>query len=308
MNPTWPGIPAGHRSGYVAIVGQPNVGKSTLLNEALQYKLAIVSDRPQTTRNRIMGIRTDDNSQILFVDTPGIHDPFKELNKLLMDHARRALEDVDLILFMVDAREKDWTEASRFTLDTVTKARAPKLLVPNKIDLVEKPALLPLLDRYQRAAHFDELIPICARTGEGVLGLLEVIKKRLPEGPRYFPEDQLSDLHERDIAAELVREQIFRNTDQEIPYSTAVLIEQFKEIPEKNRAHIHATIVVEKESQKGIIIGKKGQMLTRIGTAARLELEKVLGIKLFLELFVRVEPNWTRDPRALRRLGMMDRT
>lgn len=307
MPQTIPGLPAGHRSGYVAIVGQPNVGKSTLLNKLLDFKVAIVTSKPQTTRNRVVGIRTDEQSQVIFVDTPGIHQSDKELNKLLLDTARRACADVDLILYLVDAQQKDWNDAERFTLETIRTAKAPRLFVPNKIDLIEKVQLLPLIERFNKELPFEANVPISAETGDGIDRLMAEIVQRLPEGPRYYPEDQVSDMTERDIAAEIIREKIFLETSQEVPYSSAVFVEQFEEVPERRLSRIHATIVVERPSQKGILIGKGGSMLRRIGESSRLEIERLLGTKVFLELFVRVEPNWTRDSRKLRKLGLLEK-
>jgi len=299
-----PGI---HRSGYVAIVGQPNVGKSTLLNALLNFKVAIVSSKPQTTRNRILGIRTDANSQIIFLDTPGIHQPTKELNRAMFDVVQRAVSEVDLILYLMDSQEKGWTEAERFTLEVISKATPPRILVPNKIDLIPKPQLLPIIDRYQQAGSFEEIVPISALKREGLELLIETILKRLPEGPRYYPEEQLSDAPERDLAAEIIREKIFILTDQEIPYASAVVVEKFEEVPTRRLSRIYATIHVEKPSQKGILIGKGGTMLRKIGEAARLEIERMLGTKVFLELFVRVEKNWTKDAHALRKLGLLEK-
>lgn len=307
MTMPFQGVPAGHRSGYVAIVGQPNVGKSTLLNMLLNFKVAIVSSKPQTTRNRIVGIRTDDKSQVIFVDTPGIHQSSKEFNKLMLESARRAISDVDLILYLVDSREEKWTDEERYTLELLKTAKAPLLLVPNKIDLIEKNKLLPLISRYITEGGFESVVPISAQTGDGMDRLMQEVVSRMPEGPRYYPEDQISDVTERDIAAEIIREKIFHETSQEIPYSCAVMIEQFEEVPERRLTRIHGTIVVEKPSQKGILIGKGGQMLRKIGETARLEIERLLGTKVFLELFVRIEPNWTRDTRALRKLGLLEK-
>lgn len=307
MTMPFQGVPAGHRSGYVAIVGQPNVGKSTLLNMLLNFKVAIVSSKPQTTRNRIVGIRTDEKSQVIFVDTPGIHQSSKEFNKLMLESARRAISDVDLILYLVDSREEKWTDDERYTLELLKTAKAPLLLVPNKIDLIEKNKLLPLISRYITEGGFESVVPISAQTGDGIDRLMQEVVSRMPEGPRYYPEDQISDVTERDIAAEIIREKIFHETSQEIPYSCAVLIEQFEEVPERRLTRIHGTIVVEKPSQKGILIGKGGQMLRKIGETARLEIERLLGTKVFLELFVRIEPNWTRDTRALRKLGLLEK-
>lgn len=300
-------LPPGHRSGYVAIVGRPNVGKSTLLNALLNYKLSIVSSRPQTTRNRVLGIRTDATSQIIFVDTPGIHVPNKELNKAMFDVVKRAISEVDLILYLCDSQEKEWTDEERFTLEVISEVRAARILAPNKVDLIQKEKLLPLIERYTQAAKFEEIVPISAQERDGIDQLVNVLIKYLPEGPRYYPEEQLTDISERDIAAEIIREKIFLHTIHEIPYSSAVVVEQFEEVPEKRLTRIHATIHVEKPSQKAIVIGKGGQMLRRIGEEARMEIERMLGTRVFLELFVRVEKNWTRDPRALRKLGLLEK-
>jgi len=307
MSQLFPGVPAGHKSGYVAIIGQPNVGKSTLLNTLLNFKVAIVSSKPQTTRNRIVGIRTDELSQVIFVDTPGIHQSTKELNKLLLETAKKAISDVDLILYLVDSQVGRWTDEERFTLEVLKTSTVPKLLVPNKVDAIEKNRLLPLIERFVETGGFDAVIPISALNGDGVDRLMKEVLLRMPEGPRYYPEDQISDLTERDIAGEIIREKIFLETTQEIPYSCAVIIEQFEEVPERKLTRMHATIVVEKQSQKGILIGKGGSMLRKIGESARLEIERLLGTKVFLELYVRVEPGWTRDARALRKLGLMEK-
>ncbi len=299
-------LPPGHRSGFVAIVGRPNVGKSTLLNNLVRYKVAIVTHKPQTTRNRIVGIRTTENSQIVFVDTPGIHDSSKPLNRAMLDVVRKTIADVDVILYMVDSRREQLDAEERFTLEVVSRTNAPRILVPNKVDLVKKEELLPLIARFTEAVSFEEVVPISALKGEGLETLMEVVTSHLPEGPRYYPPDQMSELRERDIAAEIIREKIFLLTHREIPYSSAVVVEEFKEVPERELLHIQATIHVEKNSQKGIIIGKGGSMLKKIGQTAREELERLFGAKVFLELYVRVEKNWTRDPKALRKLGLLE--
>jgi GTP-binding protein Era len=289
-------------SGFVALVGAPNVGKSTLTNRLLGEKVSIVSKKPQTTRNRILGIVHRQNSQIVLVDTPGVHQAKGLLNRFMVDTALSALTDVDLVLFIVDASRPD-PDAEAAVTGALAKRSTPVFLVLNKIDLVEKEALLPLMEKWASVRDFDEVIPISAKTGAQVDLLLDLVEKRLPQGPPYFPPDQLTDAPERFLAAEMVREQVFELTGQEIPYITAVTVEEYKEQQAPPLVRISAVIHVERESQKGILIGKKGAGLKRIGTAARLEIEKALGVKVFLSLFVRVEKNWSKDPQAMRRLG-----
>ncbi|MDI6795317.1 MAG: GTPase Era [Desulfatibacillaceae bacterium] len=289
-------------SGFAALVGAPNVGKSTLTNRLLGEKVSIVSRKPQTTRNRILGIVHRPNSQIVLVDTPGVHQAKGLLNRFMVDTALSALADVDIVLFIVDAAKPD-PEAESAVTCALEKRSVPVFLVLNKIDLVEKEALLPLMEKWASVRSFDEVIPISAKTGTQVDLLLDLIEKRLPAGPPYFPPDQLTDAPERFLAAEMIREQVFAQTGQEIPYITAVTVEEYKEQQSPPLVRISAVIHVERESQKGILIGKKGAGLKRIGTAARLELEKALDTKVFLSLFVRVEKNWSKDPKAMRRLG-----
>ncbi|HHL40879.1 MAG TPA: GTPase Era [Deltaproteobacteria bacterium] len=290
------------RSGFISIIGRPNVGKSTLLNAVIGEKITIVSAKAQTTRNRIRGVKHLPHAQIIFVDTPGIHRRSGTLNVFMVREALSAMTDVDGVIFMVDA-SAPVTDDDAFILGRLKKAGPPVVLVPNKIDRVEKPALLPLIERYGALFPFREVVPVSALKGDGVEELVEVLVELLPEGPRYFPEDMTTDQPERFLAAEIVREKVFAFTHQEVPYSVAVVTESFSEDPERGLISIEAVINVERDSQKGIIIGRKGEMLKRIGTAARRELEGLLGAKVFLRLFVRVTKDWTRNVRALREFG-----
>ena len=292
--------PIAFRSGFVAIIGAPNAGKSTLLNRILGEKISITSKKPQTTRNRIMGVVHRDTAQIVFVDTPGIHKTNSLLNEKIVATAVSTISDVDLILFLVDASSPE-TQSELLILNTLAAQRKPVILGINKIDLVKKGALLPMIDQWAKHHQFAHILPISAKHGDQVDTLISAMEQALPEGPPFFPEDTLTDLTERFIVAEMVREKIFRNTGQEIPYAIAVTIESF-EVKNK-RAEIHACIHVEKDSQKGIIIGKGGTKLTLIGKEARQDIEKLLGLSVYLKLFVRVQKNWSRDTRALRRFG-----
>jgi GTPase len=290
------------KSGFIALIGRPNAGKSTLLNRVLGQKLAIISSKPQTTRNRILGVKNLPEGQAIFLDTPGIHHSKSRLNQFMVKTALATYNEVDGICFLIEADRADNAE-NDFILQTLAEVRKPVLLLINKIDLVAKGDLLPIIERYSRKRPFTQMIPISALQGDGVDILLRELLKILPEGPRLFPEDMMTDLPERFLAAELIREKIFQMTREEIPYATAVEVEEFKEREEKNLIVIRAIIQVERESQKGILIGRKGGMLKEIGQKARLEMEALLGAKVFLELRVRVEKNWREDPRALRRLG-----
>jgi GTP-binding protein Era len=290
------------RSGFVVIFGPPNVGKSTLLNRMLGEKIAITSRKPQTTRNRILGVVHRPSAQMIFLDTPGVHSPHKPLNVRIVDVALAALEDADLILVMADAAKPD-PAAERYLANTLRPGRRPKVLALNKIDRVEKPALLGLMQRWQDLLDPLATIPISAKHGHGVDLLLDEMESRLPPGPPLFPEDSLTDMSERTIAAELIREKVFRQTGEEIPHAAAVTVEQFQEEEDGALVRIAATIHVERAPQKGIVIGKGGGKLKRIGEDARREIERLLGTRVFLRLFVRVQKNWTRDPRAMRRFG-----
>lgn len=293
---------SGFKSGFISIIGRPNVGKSTLLNLLLGEKIAIVSDKPQTTRNRILGIKNHPAGQIVFLDTPGIHRAQSRLNRSIVKVALATYSEVDGVCFMIEADRSD-NDENDFILETLTKIEKPVFLVINKIDLVPKGDLLPIMERYSRLRSFEQIIPISALLGDGVETFVDELLKILPEGPRLFPEDMITDLPERFLVAELIREKVFQLTQEEIPYATAVVVEDFKQREEKNLIVIRATIQVERESQKGILIGKRGRMLKEIGRLAREEIEALLGARVFLELWVKEEKNWREDPRALRRLG-----
>ncbi len=287
-------------SGFVSILGRPNAGKSTLLNALLGRKVAIVSDKPQTTRTTIQGVLNLPNAQIVFVDTPGIHRPDSLINKKLMQEVAAALEGRDLLLYLADCVRGVSTEDEQ-AVELVARSGTPCLLLLNKIDLLrDKAKLLPLIERYKELANFEEFIPISALTGEGLDAVREAIVKRLPPGPRYFPEDMITDQPEEFFAAEIIREKVLAHTRQEVPHAVMVLIDDWEETDRLLR--ISASIVVERPGQKGIVIGAKGAMLKKIGTEARLELEHWFGRKIFLELFVKVRKNWRDNPSYLREI------
>ncbi len=292
------------RSGYIAIIGRPNVGKSTLLNSMLGEKVAIVSPKPQTTRNRITGIRTTAGTQMVFLDTPGIHQPHSLMNRRMVDIALDTLHEIDAVLWLLDAHERIGTDDERIA-ETLRTLTAPVLVLLNKIDLVSKGKLLPLIQRCSELLPGREIIPVSALKGENIPLVLQILEKDLPEGPKFFPEGEFTDQTERFIAAEIIREKIFLMTREEIPYGIAVTIDEFTERQEKNLIVIKATIHTDRESHKPILIGKRGAMLKQIGQQAREELEGLLGCKIFLELFIRVDENWTRDPRALTEMGLL---
>lgn len=293
----------GFKSGYVAILGAPNVGKSTLLNQIIKEKISITCPKPQTTRNRIAGIYNSDRCQIVFIDTPGIHQARDMFNKILVDTAISTLQDVDAVCFMIEATEEP-KEIDLFVLDQIASVPTPMFLVINKIDLMKNKAhLLPLMDYYRKKHNFEALVPISALLGDGVQELLDEIIRVLPEGPKFFPEDYITDLPERFIVAEFIREKVFHLTHEEVPYSVAVTVESFREDPDRKRIDIEATIHVERESQKGIIIGKGGRMLKEIGRLAREDIERFLGCHVYLSLFVRVQEKWRRDVRVLGEFG-----
>lgn len=291
------------KSGYVAIVGAPNVGKSTLMNRLLGQKAAIVSPRPQTTRNRILGILTEPEYQLIFLDTPGIHQAKKALGKYMVRVAIDVLREVDVILLTVDARVYSVNGDTNLVLENLGSVTTPVILVINKIDLVKKDILLPLISGYKDLYDFKTIVPISALTGEGVDSLLAEILTFIPAGPLYYPAQMVTDQPERFIAAEIVREKIFRLTSEEIPYATAVIIDEFKENTEKQLVSISAIIYVEKDSQKGIIVGKGGGRLKQIGEAARKEMEQMFGTKVFLRLWVKVRKGWTKSPEVMKQLG-----
>ncbi|UCD90142.1 MAG: GTPase Era [Desulfobacterales bacterium] len=290
------------KSGFVAIVGAPNVGKSTLLNQMLGEKISITSKKPQTTRNRIIGIVHRPHSQLVFIDTPGIHRAKRTLNIRIVDAALSALGDVDVVLVMIDVANPD-PDSEAFLVKKLKKQKQPVVLVLNKIDLVAKPMLLSIINEWSESHTFAAVIPVSAILGDQVDALLAAMEGLLPDGPPLYPDEALTDMPERFIAAEMIREKVFRLTGQEIPYSTAVTIESFSEAKSGNLVKIHATIHVERASQKGMVIGKHGARLKMIGTEARKEIERMVGTKVYLKLFVRVHKNWSKDTKALRRLG-----
>jgi GTPase len=291
------------RTGFVALAGPPNSGKSTLLNSLLEQKISIVSAKPQTTRNRILGIINGPEHQIILLDTPGLHRDSRPLNASMMKIALDTMAEVDLILFLVDAALPP-PETEHSTTTFLGEGSRPVILLLNKIDTLAKDKLLPALAAYEKLYPFRSIIPISAITGDGLDRLIREILIHLPVGPRYFPEDIPTDLTERFLAAEIIREKIFLLTGQEIPYSTAVVVDSFKEDPHPGKVTIHATIFVEKPSQKGIIIGKQGAKLKEIGRQARREIEELLAQHVFLQLWVKVKKNWTKDARFLKELGL----
>ena len=287
------------KSGFVAIVGRPNAGKSTLVNTLVGRKVAIVSPKPQTTRNRIQGILNRDDAQIVLIDTPGIHKAENVLSRQMMDELQHALEGVDILSLIVDA-SAEFGPGDRFSIEWVRRFRGPVFLLLNKVDRISKPHLLPLIDRYRRLHDFAEIFPISALTGEGCLDLVNGWLARLPEAPPYFPAEQFTDQPERFLAAEIVREKAILATRDEVPHAIAVLVDSFEEGAELIK--IRATLYVEREGQKGILIGKRGEAIKKIGTQARQELESILGAHIFLELFVKVQPNWRQSPALVRQL------
>jgi GTP-binding protein Era len=290
------------KSGFISILGRPNVGKSTLFNCLLGDKMAIVAEKPQTTRNRILGIKNVEGGQLIFLDTPGIHQGRSELNQRMVRTAIASGRDADVLLFLIEATAP-LIEKDQWMIESLQGSNGVPFLVINKIDVVKRQNLLPIMDQYQRLHPFKEILPISAITGEGIDILIVEILKVLPESPPYYPEDVVTDQTERFWVSEIIREKVIHQCYQEIPYSTAVTVEEFKEHPEKNLVVIKATIHIERDSQKKILIGKGGQKLKKIGEVARKEVETLLGTRVFLELWVNVEKNWTRDPRALNRLG-----
>lgn len=282
-------------------MGRPNVGKSTLLNQLVGQKIAIVSDTPQTTRNRILGILTLPDAQVLFLDTPGIHKPQHKLGEYMVNSARSALREVDLILFVSDVSESVGP-GERFILEMLKEEKTPVVLVLNKVDLLPKDKLLPIITQYSAFRDFTAIVPVSALSGSNTDRLLAVIKELLPEGPQYYPEDEVTDQPERVVAAEFIREKIFRLTREEIPHSTAVEVEEMKTRPNGD-VFLRATIYVERESQKGIIIGAKGAMLKEIGQQARLDLENIFDSRFFVDLWVKVKNDWRNKEGSLRMFG-----
>ncbi|HXR36572.1 MAG TPA: GTPase Era [Candidatus Binataceae bacterium] len=294
---------AEHRAGYVVLCGRSNVGKSTLLNRLVGERVAIVTPRPQTTRRRILGIRTDPDAQLILVDTPGLHEASRLLNRRMVEVARAAMAEADVVAALVLAGEQ-LNPDDRELLAEVRQLGRPAAVVINKIDLVPRPMLIPLVQECLRMVPEAEIVPVSALSGENVDELLITLKRMLPAGPALMPEDQYTDQTERLIVEEVIREKIFLAMRQEIPFSTAVKVEQFSEVEDRNLVRIAALIIVDREPHKGMIIGAGGQRLKQIGQSARLDIEERLGKRVFLELHVKVEKNWTRDPRRLSEFGL----
>jgi GTPase len=292
------------KAGLVSFVGRPNAGKSTLLNALVGTKLAIVSDKPQTTRNRILGVRNYPEGQIVFIDTPGIHRPLHRMNVRMVDAAVATMKDVDLLGLVVDASEPPG-QGHRFVLELVRKADMPAILVLNKIDRIAKPTLLPMIERASREHDFAEIIPVSALTGDGLDRLEAAMLAHLPAGEPLYPEDYLTDQPERRMAAEMVREKVLQATHAELPFSTAVVVDRFEEpSPPKGVLRVYCTIFVEQPSQKPIVLGRGGEMIKRIGTEARQDMERFFGTRVFLDLHVKVKPDWRDDERVLDELGI----
>jgi len=292
------------KSGFVSLIGRPNAGKSTLLNRLVGTKLAIVSDKPQTTRNRILGVRNYPDAQVVLLDTPGIHRPLHRMNVRMVDAAIDTIREVDILGVVADASEAGG-KGQQFVLDLVRNVEAPVFLILNKVDLIRRSRLLPMIDEHGKSGLFAEIVPVSAATGENVDRLERAIIDRLPEGEPLYPTDYLTDQPERLLAAEIVREKVLQFTRDEIPFSSAVLVDRFEE-PETTSSllKLYCTILVERESQKPIVIGRRGEMIKRIGTAAREDVERFFGTRVFIDLRVAVKSEWREDERVLTDLGM----
>lgn len=290
------------KSGFVAVIGRPNVGKSTLINKVIGQKIAIMSDKPQTTRSRIQCILTQDDAQIIFLDTPGIHKPKFKLGEYMLKAAEGTLKEVDAIFFVIDATEK-FGGGEKYILEKLSATTQPVILVINKIDLLDREKILPIIAEYSARYNFAATVPISAATGENTDALINEAKKFLPSGPKYYPADMVTDQPERLIIAELVREQILHVTDDEVPHSVAVDIEEITE-RKNNLTYIRAIIYVERDSQKGILIGKNGEFLKNIGKNSRPEIEMLLGRKIYLDLWVKVKRNWRNSAGTIQNLGL----
>jgi GTPase len=296
-----PAAPPAFRSGFVTVVGRPNVGKSTLVNHLVGQKVAIVSDKPQTTRNRILAVVNRKGAQMVLFDTPGIHKPMHAMNRRMVDAATKSIGQGDVVLWMVDVGERYGT-GDRYVRDMLEKSGLPVILGINKIDTTSKPKLLPVIQSWAGHLDFTEVVPLAAKTGDNVDRLEQVLIRHLPEGPALYPDDFLTDQPERFFVAEMIRERILHHTREEIPYSSGVIIESFKE--EEHLVRIDAAILVEREGQKGILIGKGGAMLKTIGTEARMQIEGFLGSKVFLGLFVKVREDWRDSDGILHEMGL----
>jgi len=294
------------KSGFVTIVGRPNVGKSTLLNRLTGEKIAITSDKPQTTRNAIRAIITDDDSQIIFIDTPGIHKPKNKLGEYMVNIAQGTMSTVEAVIFIVEAGSEAIGPVDEYIMEQLSQIKTPVFLVINKIDLVPKEKILSLIATYSEKLEFDSIIPVSALNNEGTDIVIREIKKVLPEGPMYYPDDQLTDQPEKQIVAEIIREKILYLTKDEVPHGTGVEVISFKERPGRDIIDIQANIYCEKDSHKGILIGREGKMLKKIGTMARKDIENLLGAKVFLEVWVKVKDDWRNNNNMLKTLGYKD--
>ncbi|MFT4412673.1 GTPase Era [Fredinandcohnia humi] len=293
------------KSGFVSIIGRPNVGKSTFLNHVIGQKIAIMSDKPQTTRNKVQGVLTKENSQIIFIDTPGIHKPKHKLGDFMMKVAQNTLKEVDLVLFMINA-EEGYGRGDEFIIERLKTIQTPVFLVVNKIDQIHPDKLLLLIEQYKELYPFKEIIPISALEGTNTTRLVEQIKSYLPEGPQYYPADQVTDHPERFIVTELIREKVLHLTREEVPHSIAVVMDSMERREGGNTVYVGATIIVERDSQKGIVIGKQGSMLKEVGKRARADIEALLGSKVFLELWVKVQKDWRNKMSQLRDYGFRE--
>lgn len=292
------------KSGFVAVIGRPNVGKSTLINSLIGQKIAIMSDKPQTTRNKIMCVLTTDNEQVIFLDTPGIHKPLHKLGEYMVKAAEGTLKEVDAILFVVDATE-DLGGGERYIMERLQATKKPVILIVNKLDLIDRQSVLPIIEKYTKAYDFAGVVPISAKEKMNLDSLLAELNKYLPEGPQYYPADTVTDQPERLIAAEMIREKVLHLTRDEIPHAIAVDIEEMKSRA-NDKVYIRATIYVERESQKGIVIGKRGALLKEIGALARKDIETMLGSKTYLDLWVKVKKDWRDRSNVLCELGFRD--
>ncbi|KZN98798.1 GTPase Era [Pseudobacillus badius] len=294
-----------YKSGFISIIGRPNVGKSTFLNRVIGQKIAIMSDKPQTTRNKVQGVYTKEDAQMIFIDTPGIHKPKHKLGDFMMKVAVNTLKEVDLVLFMVNA-EEGYGRGDEFIIEKLKGIQTPVFLVINKIDRIHPDQLMELIDRYKDLYSFAEIIPISALEGNNVERLLGQIEENLPAGPQYYPADQVTDHPERFIVSELIREKVLHLTREEVPHSIAVVIDKMERRSDKDIINVMATIVVERDSQKGIVIGKRGALLKEIGQRARHDIEHLLGSQVFLELWVKVQKDWRNKASNLRDFGFRE--
>ena len=296
----------GYKSGFISIIGRPNVGKSTFLNRVIGQKIAIMSDKPQTTRNKVQGVLTTDDSQMIFIDTPGIHKPKHKLGDFMLKVSKNTLREVDVIMFMVNAEQK-LGKGDEFILEMLAGNPTPVFLVINKIDAIHPDELMGIIESYKERYDFAEIVPISALQGNNVENLLVTLAKYLPEGPQYYPADQVTDHPERFIISELIREKVLHLTREEIPHSIAVVIDKIRRDEEnEDKIHVAATIIVERDSQKGIVIGKRGALLKEVGTRARKDIEMLLGSKVYLELWVKVQKDWRNKATHLRDFGFRD--